>query len=418
MSGVQGQVLGHLARRGVELASTYGLSYKQQLEADAELYENSGPEGRINPEEMFPVLFTAIFALVIVAAIRYTIGEVVATLAMIETPTATAIIEDKPPAYADEPDAPLEKEPLMPSEAQADVEVLLVDNKPITTKVSSTIKHIVRIGGRRARYRGAGLSILYHLGHSITTNFLLHAAYSVGLPNFGPLTNALVYIFVSVAFARLHMSWTHAIISMPSSKPWYRKMVARKQSKLVLLPSLVFACAQQATILIPMGVFIIVDTITYDTFHDNTPRMCAGTVLQALGFLTVPLSGLITALCFLLPAAATLTRVEAALLPEGEETIVPFDRSVVVGDVDISARGSSKAVFRQAWRSFGCAARFRLVKIYTKMMMVQVAVLFIAAHVMLAEVYIIGGERLAPLVKSGIAQLRLAAIEAQEQAAN
>jgi hypothetical protein len=60
---------------------------------------------------------------------------------MIESPTSTAIIETAPPAYADEPDSPLEKkESMLPSEAAADqdIEITVINHKPITANIRAS----------------------------------------------------------------------------------------------------------------------------------------------------------------------------------------------------------------------------------------------------------------------------------------
>jgi len=134
-----------------------------------------------------------------------------------------------------------------------------------------------------------------------------------------------------------------------------------------------------------------------------------------LGLLAVPATALFVALAILLPAAVTLTRVEALLLPEDQDTIVPFDRQAIVSRVDSNKRCQAGALFTAAWRSFDRTSRWRLIKLYVKMTFMQIAVVFVGIHVMLAELYIIGGERLALFVKSGSAQLQLMAIEAQKE---
>lgn len=345
--------------------------------------------------------------------IRYTLGEVVASLAMIESPSTTAIIDQKPPAYADEPDAPLEKEALIPSEATADtdVEVTLIEHKPITTSLRATIKHLHRIGGFRARWRGVGVSVIYHLAHSFVTH-LLGAFLGFGL--FG---NSIAYIISSLALCRVHMAWTHSMIAHPSSKSWFRRVVPRKQSKAVLLPALVFAVAQQATFILPVAVMFALGLHNIDT-QDMTNKdghMChkkAGIVL--LRILPVPATALLVALAVLLPAAVTLTRVEAALLSEEEETIVPFDRQALMGDVDLTQRGGARALFVQAWRSFDRAARLKVLKLYAKMIFIQIVVIVVGLQIMVAEVFVIGAAKLAIFSKSANAQLQLMAIEAHQ----
>ena len=86
----------------------------------------------------------------------------------------------------------------------------------------------------------------------------------------------------------------------------------------------------------------------------------------------------------------------------------------MMGDISLSERGGCRALFVQAWRSFDRASRWRLVKLYAKMIFAQIMVAVIALHLMLAEVYLIGGERIAIFLKSAAAQLRLKVIEAHE----
>lgn len=339
-----------------------------------------------------------------------------ASLTMIESPTSTAFIEDKPPAYAyaDEPSAPLEKEGLIPSEAEADidVEVTLVRNKPVTASIRTTMAHLQSVGGFTSRWRGVRASAMYHFLHSIVTNFL------ASLLGFGLVGNTVIYVFVSVALARVHMAWTHAMIATPSTRVWWRNMVPRKQAKAILLPSLAFALAQQATWVLPALVAFALGLHNIDQEHvvaAANHEDCAKLGLMALRFLAVPATAIFIAFAVLLPATVTLTRVEALLLPEDRETIVPFDRQALVGELDLTARGSSKALFVQAWRSFDSASRWRLIKLYVKMAFIQLAVVFVSAHLMVAEMFVIGGDRLALFFKSGAAQLQLAAIEAQQE---
>ncbi|PIB02791.1 hypothetical protein CB0940_11775 [Cercospora beticola] len=404
MSGIHGQVVGHLAKRGYEAVQ----EHMSQLQHDATLYDQAGPEMEVQPWEMLPVIVTGFLTLLLIAAIRYTVGEVVASLAMIESPTTTAIVQDNPPAYADEPDAPIEKEPLMPSEAEADVEVTLINNKPVTSSIRASVRHLTNIGGFRGRFRGAAVSVVYHFAHSLLTNFLS------GLLGMGLFGSAIMYIVASLGLARLHMVWTHTMIGQPVAQPFYRRFVPRKQCKAILLPSLVFAMAQQATLLLPLIVAVALGLpdIDHSQVTNAAKHDCSKLVWMALRFLAVPATGLFVAFAILLPATVTLTRIEALLLPEDQDTIVPFDRSAIVGNVDITAKGSSRAIFIQAWRSFDSSARWRLIKLYVKMAAMQIGVIFVSVHLMVAEIYVIGGERLGLLIKSALAQMQLAAIEA------
>jgi hypothetical protein len=297
------------------------------------------------------------------------------SLAMIETPTSTAIIETAPPAYADEPDFPLEKkDDMLPSEATADqdIEITVINHKPITASIRASVRHLHTVGGFFGRWRGAGVGMVYHLLHALLTNFL------TGLIGLGLGGHALMHIVSSIGLARIHMAWTHSMIAAPSSKSWFRRIVPRKQCKALLLPSLAFAVAQQVTVIMPIAVafaFGLPQEMHNQEFdfmgRDISPKEAA---YYAFALLSVPLTAVFVALAILLPASVTLTRIEAALLPEDQETIVPFDRSSVIGDLDLQTRGACRAVFVEAWKSFEPAARLRLIKLYVKMFSLQVAI--------------------------------------------
>jgi len=298
----------------------------------------------------------------------------------------------------------------MPAEAAADrdVEIMLIDNKVHTASIRSSITLLHRTGGFFGRWRGLGFSIFYNTLHGMVSSFL---ANFIGFGIFG---HAITYIFTSVGLARLHMAWTHKMISAPSKLSWNKRIVPRKECKAILLPTVVFATAQQATVILPIAVAFALGLP--EKFHSGSvPEVRQGChSMDFLKFLAVPATALIVAFAVLLPAAVTLTRIEAALLPTDQQTIVPFDRSAVIGDLDMSQRGACRAVFVQAWRSFDRAARLRLIKLYAKMFIAQIAIAAVGLCLMVSEVALIGGDRIELFVKSGAAQLQLMAIEAHQ----
>jgi hypothetical protein len=92
-----------------------------------------------------------------------------------------------------------------------------------------------------------------------------------------------------------------------------------------------------------------------------------------------------------LPAIVTLVRIEASILPEDQDTIVPFDRSFggkVVGQMH---GGSGKIGFLDAWRSFNWEARRRLIKLFVKVFFILAALLFVVVHVLIGEMMLVFG---------------------------
>jgi hypothetical protein len=212
----------------------------------------------------------------------------------------------------------------------------------------------------------------YHMLHALLTNFL------TSLIGLGLGGHALMHIVSSIGLARIHMAWTHSMIAAPSSKSWFRRIIPRKQCKAILLPTLAFAVAQQVTVIMPIAVafaFGLPQEMHNQEFdfmsRDVSPKEAA---YYAFALLSVPLTAVFVALAILLPASVTLTRIEAALLPEDQETIVPFDRSSVLGEFDLQTRGACRSVFVQAWKSFEPAARLRLIKLYVKMFSLQIII--------------------------------------------
>ncbi|KAF8130418.1 hypothetical protein K438DRAFT_1999447 [Mycena galopus ATCC 62051] len=88
-------MLGHVVKRGMEYLQSASSEDVGKLEQDAQLYKNGGSGTEIVPQAVLPVLVTFMVLVLILASIRYTLGEVVASSTMIESPSSNAIIKMK-----------------------------------------------------------------------------------------------------------------------------------------------------------------------------------------------------------------------------------------------------------------------------------------------------------------------------------
>ncbi|KAJ6556727.1 hypothetical protein DFH09DRAFT_1084438 [Mycena vulgaris] len=119
------------------------------------------------------------------------------------------------------------------------------------------------------------------------------------------LGDVLVSIFTSVLLARLHMLWTHTMIAHPTTRSFLHRMVPVKQCKPLILPSLVFAAAQQATFLLPLAVAVLLglpdmpEHALHAAQHDEPAKLA----LMALRILAVPATAGIFAFFVLLPTS-------------------------------------------------------------------------------------------------------------------
>ncbi|KAL1306129.1 hypothetical protein AAFC00_004243 [Neodothiora populina] len=375
-------VVGHLARRALDGSPEQ--FQVEQLKKAARLYEDT-PGAEVKPAEMIPIVLTIILFIVLYASVRYTLGEVVSTLAMIEQPQST-VTRQTVDADSIEPDAPLDKEE---KERLIFEEEVVVKQEPLTRSIRKTIRHLHSVGGFSARWRGLGVSAAYHLAHSLCSNFIASFFHDFAI------VQAITYIVSSVLLARIHMTWTHVMISEPSPKPWFRRIVSDAGVwRALILPSAVYATAQMTTIGLPVIAFV---TFTSGSGVANYSQMWIGLLASVMVMLGL-------SLLVLLPASVTLTRIEASFLPEDETTIVPFDRTFG------GAKNGSKSLFIEAWRSFDMSSRLRLIVFYVKMAAIQIMIVNVGIHAVMAETWILGMDRLSILAQSGSAQLRLAAM--------
>ncbi|KAH0022224.1 hypothetical protein KCU78_g5838, partial [Aureobasidium melanogenum] len=358
------EVLHHLARRGYEAMST--TESRQTITAD------------VSPLQMLPLILTgALFAFVL-ASIRYTLGGVVASLAMIED-RQTTLVETRTLAVdeKEDPDAPLDKARLI------DEEVMVIHQIPLTSSIRNTLKHLTSIGGFRARWRGLGAALIYNLVHSLTVSFIaMFVAAFTGLPVVGRI---LANIAANVLLTRIHMVWTHTVISEPSSLSWSQRLAQtdRTMFRALALPTLVHSIAELATYGLPVAMFLFVGPeITSDRGNEQLLVRGASS-LSAFILLNV---------LILLPATVTRTRIEASFLPEDTKTIVPFDRTFngATNMIALDSRAGRRSLFIEAWRSFDMASRIRLVKFFVKEAAIELFFSVSATIAIGAQVFALG----------------------------
>lgn len=179
------------------------------------------------------------------------------------------------------------------------------------------------------------------------------------------------------------------MISAPSPKRWYQRLPTARTWKKVALPTAVLAIAEQVTVLVPAGLAMVIG-IPHPKDTDklsNAERQ----VLIVKGFAVV---GVAVALAFLLvvPANVILTRVQASLLNDEEETIVPFDRSFGGKVVPEIVGGSGAIGMVEAWKTFDWNARVRLIKAYVKVTGMQIALSVLFFGVIVGEILLIVGK--------------------------
>ena len=310
---------------------------------------------------------------------------------MIETPTATAFKIDSDDTL-EEVDAPLLSDEQKSEKMKlVESDLFLVKQKPITGKMRTAIKHLKAQGGRFARFRGLHVSIIYHLVHGLIVKFFSSTSSH-------PLVRPFVAILTTIALCRLQMTWTHIVISAPSTKRWWRRFPSVKAGKNIIIPTAIYAVAVQAAIYVPGALFITAhETLRNPAAYGDNPATLQKIALGEM-FLTILIAIGIVVLV-VIPADVSLKRVQASMLPEEDETIVPFDRTFA-GKVKPEILGGSGAVsMLDAWRTFDRSARIRLIKLYGKIFAVQAATTLMFILVVVGELRLFMGNDLAKAAK-------------------
>jgi len=223
--------------------------------------------------------------------------------------------------------------------------------------------------------------------NSVATNLVTFALLRM-LPRF-PGNLVVVGALAGAATANLHAAWTHKLISMPASMPAEThgsfRIPPRSEWK-VLAPAATVAAAMPY-----VSLYIIKGFASILGLSRNQPKVT--NAAQAIWLIaSIMLLFVIALACTLfvcLPAMVTQIRVEASILPEELDTIVPFDRTFGGKVVSKMLGGTGSIGFLDAWKSFNWEARIRLIKVFLKAWFIMYGIVIAFLTVMILEVFAI-----------------------------
>lgn len=232
----------------------------------------------------------------------------------------------------------------------------------------------------------------------MVTEFLL-TSFTVFFSSIPFVPASVALIVASLVLANFSMAWTHIVISEPSPKRWYRRIPSMSVWKKIALPTAVAALAKNLTFLLPM---LLAKLYHFEKLPNNPSPMTGGqAVIVILKVLSVCLSSIVMAFIFTFPANVVLTRVQASLLDDADETIVPFDRSFGGKVVPEIVGGTGVISMVDAWKTFDWASRIRLVKAYAKVIALQFIVMVLFFAILSIEIFAIAQVDLKKLLPDG-----------------
>ncbi|CAL5874261.1 uncharacterized protein PFLUO_LOCUS8549 [Penicillium psychrofluorescens] len=347
-------ITGTVFRRGAELAAVH---LKR---------EPSDDQPRPSPW-MFGLFGLTVVAISLtVWAVQYTLGNVVATLAAVEdtNPDIYVRIDNN----EDDPNKPIN-----PNEPEMAGSTPL---QPITNKLRTTVRHLRARAGFWSPFRGLSLFLVYSLARGFISGLL---------PTRGSfLGQFLVQSCLSMLLATWQMAWVHIVISERSPKPFYQRIPSYRT-----WPKIAPAVALQdiltaAGFFLPLAALEAVGLIDFETPQNEvTMKFVCSTM--AVYFIPALFAFLIS-----IPARGIFIRVAASMLPEEDESIVPFDRSFG-GKVNPAITGGSGCLsVTDAWATFDWPARVRFAKVIGKTILIEMALAVAAVAILVGELMLMG----------------------------
>ncbi|KAJ6016155.1 hypothetical protein N7540_010746, partial [Penicillium herquei] len=330
-------VSAHLMRRGVELASTH-------------FKEPKTPEDEQTPGGLV-ALFVLTFLVVILIAgsIEYTYGMVVATLAAVEDSNPDIYVRIDGNDDLTKPFDPNDPEP-----------AAAPTPKPITSKLRTTVKHLRSRAGFWSRFRGFSMFMAWNMARGF-----LSAIIPVGSSSF--IGQFFVQSIVTVLLCTWQMAWVHIVITEPSPKRFYQRIPSWRSWMKIAPAAMLEDVLAAAAFFLPMAIAKLTGAFNITPGAGNTMK----DLYRSLAVAALPA---ILALMLTIPARVIFIRVAASMLPEEEETIVPFDRSFGGKVQPAIVGGSGKIGLLEAWSTFDWASRVRLFKVIGKTFAMEVAV--------------------------------------------
>jgi len=330
------------------------------------------------------VLIAIVFSIA-TTMVSYTYAHLIPALMMVESSQITLY---DPVATTDSNAALLDLDDTKKATEQPlEPELLFVKHKPVTSSFRSTLAHLRARAGRGSSLRG-------FMAYIISLAAVRYLTQIISYLNFIPLPTILAPVIASVLASHFPLLWTHIVISQPDATRWFRRLAPLPTWKTIAVPTAIASLTRNIATVVPLTLFIKLNAESPQTPSEWNQLPCnAKSTLMLKGFGIAALSFVLWIL-LVVPAKVTLTRVQASLLPDESEPIIPFDRT-------FGGKTEPKGVLSMldAWKTFDWNSRIRLLKAYLKAAAMQFALsLLFVSLAMTTAIVALGSENLKKLL--------------------
>ncbi|KAM0325540.1 hypothetical protein ACHAQA_007527 [Verticillium albo-atrum] len=368
---------------GVAIATSI---LKRFADSPVSLYKR-GLENPNTPQYELPswswIVFLAdlivFFPLLII--VSYTFQQVFPVLAMVE--------DENPPAYdpvsLNDDEAASFSEDAAPNNGPNKPPRAPAGRAPtVTSSFRATTRLIRSNGGFGAFFRGFACLFAYSAATSI-----FFGIFSAVLPS---ALASLALLFASLALVQLNTAWVHIVMTPRSSLHFWSRLPAfRRTFDATARPVALFWFATQIASIVPPALawalhLPLPDMDVVPGEHAKLPVYDGSAAWKSVIIVVVSLA---ISILLVIPAHVVLVRVQASLLPEADDTIIPFDRSFSGAVIPAVVGGKGYVSMAEAWNTFSISAWRRLVKLYVKIFFVGIAATLLMAVVVVPEVFLI-----------------------------
>ncbi|KAL7822947.1 hypothetical protein V8C26DRAFT_388146 [Trichoderma gracile] len=321
------------------------------------------------------VLLNAIILLPVSLLVNYTLFHIYPVFAIIE--------DENPPAY----------EPLaMPTNGDGFDEEAIAGSttKPtdgaartVTSSLRSINRLLTSYGGFRANFRGFMCALTQSVLISIVASIF----------SWGPV-RPFAELLASLVMVQFGAAWVHIVISQPSPRRFWRRLPPFKRAFDATWKAIVlYWAATQVHQWVPV---LLAELIGFDA--PTMANLQSGGASDAIreGDITYLIKATVYILLstmlwvvVIIPARVVVIRIQASLLPEDEDPIIPFDRSFTGKVEPAIVGGLGYATISDAWSTFSKAAWRRVVILYAKIVAIFVAVSILSWAILLPTCFAI-----------------------------
>lgn len=291
---------------------------------------------------------------------------------------ALAIVENEnPPAYE-----PVALDEDAPGHANA-AAVASADGKPITSSLRATDRLMGSTGGFFARFRG--LFVLW------VTSFFNEILIGIFSGVLGRAFTPLATLLAALTTVQFSTAWLHIVISHPKNvSNWKRLPLFKRAFDATWKPTVIFWVCYEISRWVPELLSVILD-YQGPTLVDDGDKMPywqtrPGDVWKSIVVLVVTV---LINLAIIIPAKIVLVRIQASLLPEDDDPIVPFDRSFQ-GQVDPAVvDGKGYATLAVAWSSVTPSSWRRIIILQVKIFVTIIGALSLMLLTLIPQMWFI-----------------------------